>query len=347
MTNQLLLIILFGWSSSAVYGYVVNDYPDEGVLASQLISAPIIEIGHVDSYHSSKTPDTNGLFSYVGQISVSEMIKGGSEKKHSLNMWLDLSSGYGPHHGTDWAAIPHSGEECVFFLSYDKKSGEYTPISQETFAIQLEHESGEELSSPLERLRAIAATNVEATNYFVAIMWARFLRDLHDDAHNDFSYWTNKTHDARFLIRVTAYEALIQNDSKTPGLRADVVKCLSDEAPLKNDVYLGHRELIEYLPKIFGETGPRNDEIQGLLASNDESVNEIALRFIRRKGDVSMAADVVHLMTKSKNRDVQYYCVQTLYRLAGNPFCITQQMFLQHPDDYIKEWKTIGENLGK
>jgi hypothetical protein len=233
------------------------------------------------------------------------------------------------------------------FLSYDKKTSEYAPVSQEEFAIQLDRDSSEKEGAPMERLRSIAMANVEATNYNLAVRWSKFLRDLYDDAHNDFSYWTNKTHDARFLIRVNAYEALIQNRPQTPGLRADVVKCLSDEAPLKGDIRLGHIELIDCLPKLFGKTGPRVDEIQGLLASNDETVNEIALTFIRRKKDVSMATDVVHLMTTSKNRDVQYYCIQTLYRLASNPFCITQQMFLQHPDDFIKEWQKIGENLAK
>jgi hypothetical protein len=268
-----------------------------------------------------------------------------SEKKHDLNLWLDEGSGYGHHYGVK--QTPIARKQCVLFLSYDKKTSEYAPVSQEEFAIQLDRDSSEKEGAPMERLRSIAMANVEATNYNLAVRWSKFLRDLYDDAHNDFSYWTNKTHDARFLIRVNAYEALIQNRPQTPGLRADVVKCLSDEAPLKGDIRLGHIELIDCLPKLFGKTGPRVDEIQGLLASNDETVNEIALTFIRRKKDVSMATDVVHLMTTSKNRDVQYYCIQTLYRLASNPFCITQQMFLQHPDDFIKEWQKIGENLAK
>lgn len=339
MKQRILQIIIWVWFYAAVYGD-----PFEAS-TSQLILAPIIEVGHVDSYSGTKTRNTNGLVLNIAQISVNEPIKGLSGKKHDLNLWCDERSGYGEFGGVKQAPPP--GYQCVLFLSHDKKTFEYAPVSQEEFAIQLERDPSEKAGSTLDRLRAIAIANVEATNYGLAVRWARFLRDLHDDAHNDFSYWTNKTQDARILIRATAYEALLNNFPLTPGLRAEVIKCLSEANPtnVDQDVWSADQQMITSLSKLFHNEPPKAEEIQSLLDSGDEEVNKMALSLIRSKKDLSMAANVVHLMTGTKNREVQYNCIKTLYVLADNPFVIGYPHFLEHPDDYIKEWKRIGEGL--
>jgi hypothetical protein len=351
MKKQLLLTFLFGWFTAAVYGYPMIG----GIQTDQLLKASVIVIGQIDgmtNVGNSVIKDTirrhGDIPANVLEIDVNlgQAIKGTLQTKikvGGLLMPVDIDSfGYVCDN-----QIPNPSPEkrYVFFLSQGKNDSEYVPVSPKEFAVEIEHGSSEKATSPLEALRAIAKANVDGSNYVLAVRWAEFLSGLHDD----FSYWTNKTHDPQILIRSTAYATLVQDFPQTPGLRSDLVKCLSDPVIPNDDsdVWMADYSFISSLSKLSAHDPLTGEEIRSLLGSGNRNVTEMALTLIRRKKDVSMAADVVHLMTTSKNRDVQYFCIQTLYRLADNPFCIMQQTFLEHPDDYIKEWKKIGENLGK
>lgn len=347
------MMFVFGCLNTVVYGYPMIC----GIQTDQLMSSTVIVIGQIDGM-------TNGGNSVIKSVirghadipanvfeiglKVERVIKGSSQTKIEVGGLLipvNIDSIGFSYAAENQIPNPSPNIHYVFFLSQGNGVPQYVPASPKEFAIEIERGSNEQASSPVEILRAIAKSNVNGANYVLAVRWAGFLSGLHDD----FSYWTNKTHDARILIRSTAYATLVQDFPQTPGLRADLVKCLSDPVVPDDDsdVWMADYSFISSLSKL-SEHGPLTvEEIRSLLGSGNRNVTEMVLKLIRSKKDVSMSADVVNLMTKSKNRDVQYYCVQTLYRLAGNPFCITQQMFLQHPDDYIKEWKTIGENLGK
>lgn len=324
----------------------------ESVSTDQLLKAQVILEGFVDSYTNTgqavitDTDEQRGdrkinCNTYNISITVDKVINGSIQTNiivGGLFAPIDIQrDGY--------ILLRHQHpilkKRLLFFLSYIKEDNEYLPVSQNEFALEIE-QYPKINGSAGEMLRAIAKANVEATNYTLAVRWARFLSGLHDD----FLYWTNKTQDSRILIKAAAYETLVQDFPQTPGLRADVIKCLSDSNPPEEDtdVQIAHMQLISSISKLFDNEPPKVEEIQSLLASGDKNVNETALTLIRRKKDTSLMADVVRLMTTSKNRDVQYDCIKTLYVLTKNPHLIMYQTFLKQPDDYIKQWQAIVGN---
>ncbi len=341
--KQSLFFSLFGLFATTVCGY-----PNiQGIQTDKLLSASVIVIGQIDwmtNAGNSVILDTvrghgniPAVLLKIG-VTVNQQIKGVTGTKIQVGGFLtpadNINFGY-----LSLGQIPNPASiyRNVFFLSPGKDVSEYVPAFPKEFAIEIQCIPNEEANSPMEMLRSIAKANVEDTNYALAVRWAEFLSGLHDD----FSYWTNKTQDARILIRSTAYATLVQDFPQTPGLRANLVKCLSNPIPSieDSDVWMANYSFIASLSKLFEKDPPKAFEIKSLLGSGDRNVDEMALTLVRGGNDKQMAADVVHLMTTSKNRDVQYYCIQTLSILSGDQNYISQPTFLQQPDLYIQEWQ--------
>jgi len=346
MKKQLLLVFVFGWFATAVFAYPMIG----GIQTDQLLKASVIVIGQIDGMTNTGNGVITNTMRGHGDIpanvleigvTVDQVIKGASQTKIQVGGLLipvDMDSMMGLGYAYD-NQIPSSSpkKHYVFFISQGKEASEYVPAFPKEFAVEIERIPNETTNSPVEMLRAIAKANVDGSNYMLTVRWAGFLSGLRDD----FSYWTNKTQDARILIRSTAYATLVQDFPQTPGLRADLVKCLSNPIPSveDSDVWMANYSFIASLSKLFEKDPPKAGEIKSLLGSGDRNVDEMALSLVRDGNDKQMVTDVVHLMTTTKNRDVQYYCIQTLSILSGNQHYISQPTFLEQPDYYIQEWQ--------
>lgn len=350
MKKQFLLVFVFGWFASAnTYGYPMIC----GIQTDQLLNAPVIVIGQIDWMTNAGIGVIKDTIRGHGNVpaniirigvNVEQVIKGVSQTNIQVGEllmpadFINFSYLY-----SDQIPNPASKLPNVFFISPSKNASKYIPTFPKEFAIEIEHRPKKETNSPVEMLRAIAKANVDGSNYVLAVRWAGFLSGLHDD----FLYWTNKTQEARALIRSTAYSTLVQDFPQTPGLRTNLVKCLSVQTPVveDSDVSVADYSLISSLQKFFEKDPPKAEELRSLLISGDKNVNEMALKWIRGKKNLTAMENVAHLMATSKDRDVQYECIKTLSVLVEYPHLISYPKFMTHPDQYLEEWQKTAQGF--
>ena len=67
-----------------------------------------------------------------------------------------------------------------------------------------------------------------------------------------------------------------------------------------------------------------------------------ALDVVRDKRDVSRMDDVVRLMVRTEDQDVQYSCIKTLAVLTGR-VGPGRRAFREHPWKYVEEWSKCSE----
>jgi hypothetical protein len=344
MKTSLSIGVVFGWLTAVACGYPVIP----AIPTDQLMAAPVMVIGQMEG-PPAKTgrgvmADPRGGKGEIAAdvyelgIEVEQTIKGAPPHEIKVvGLMTPVERIEGPSSGNEEYRQFPSGNRSVFFLAPGTNAAVYVPVSHREFAIEIERDSGGTTASPVETLRAIAKANVETANYPLAVRWAAFLGGLHDDS----PYWTQKTLDARILIRATAYDTLVQNFPGTPGLRAEVIQCLSAANPPGNDsdVWMAGIQLITPLSKLFDQAPPRADEIRSLLGSHHPFVLRKALSLVRDASDLQLLAAVENLLATSQDRDIQYECIKTLYGLSGDPHLIAYPTFLAKPDQYINQWR--------
>jgi hypothetical protein len=246
-----------------------------------------------------------------------------------------------------YVALKHqllvTNRNYVFFLSPSSRAFEFTPSSEIEFAVQIEQIPSHVTGSPEEILSYIAKVNVEATNYALAIRWARFLSEFNED----FAFWTTKTHDKRIMIRATAYETLLKSNQKFKEIRLDLIKCLSDPTSPEDDsdVQTAHLLLIPALLKLFVNEAPTVVELKALLASGDKNVLKAVLNYLGNQKNFSTAKDVVQLMSTSKDRDVQYACLKVISAFSGDQHLIAYPTFLNEPERHVQDYEKVYQGL--
>jgi hypothetical protein len=319
----------------------------EGVQPSKLLQASVIVVGRVDS-----TRDAGQTILSVGYpmevnvakttINVLQVVNGEPIKTVQITNMISSSS------SVDSVKLQNLelNKTYVFFLTKLTET-EFDPISPYQFALPLEisPKTINTSNSVKESLRDFGKENVAATNNSISETWARFLRGLYDN-NEDLTFWTNKINDNRIFIRAIALVTLAENAPQTPGLYSEVVKFL-DSAKTDIDIFLIQRQIFQLLPKLASRDEPSVVDLQNWIGGKSEQFKEAALECIQKTRDVRLMADVVQLMTRSKDRNVQYDCIKTLYVLTENPHLISYPMFLKQPDDYIKEWQTVGGKPAK
>jgi len=82
----------------------------------------------------------------------------------------------------------------------------------------------------------------------------------------------------------------------------------------------------------------RNHAINNLLQKDDYWLVKAALAAIKDKKYSDLEPNVVDLMMRSKDREVQYCCIKTLYTLRKRNYP-AMHIFLKSPESYINEFK--------
>jgi hypothetical protein len=312
------------------------------VRPSELLKASLIIVGQVNSitYTNDGTLIRSGnpfaVHISVASINVLQILKGEQMEKAQIGGIISSSNS-----GED---IKLQGLEpnktYVFFL---KKSTdmEFVPISPYQFAIELENlpQTINSNSPTAKSLHNIAKDNVAATNSTIAEMWGQFLQGLYNK--DDFVFWTNRMDDDRIAIRTIAIEALAENAPQTPGLYLEIVKLLDADTVFYNPLVRHH--LLQLVPKMATAEEPSMVDLENWMSKSDE-FQKLALGCIQETKDERLIPDVMHLMTTSKDRDVQYYCIKTLSALSGDQHLISQPTFLKQPEYYIQKWQKNGTN---
>jgi hypothetical protein len=323
-------------------------YLETGVRGEKLLQASVVLVGRLDSIKENGNAvfDRYGLGTPIDVVtheaSIKVLLTLNEESPQNIRI-TNILSALNPAESIGLQGL-EKNTSYVFFLSGNPKGTDFAPISPYRFALKTVTTN---VNTPVdgslkESLAMIAKENIAVVNNPEAESWARLLQMLYD-SNRDWAFWTNAANDLRMSIRGIALVTLSENVPQTSQLYSCAMKFIESEG---GSFGPGAR-LCRLLPKLVGKDGPPVDEIKKWLNSKSKDINIMALEWISKKNEVAVMTEVVHLMTSSNDRDIQYACIKTLFDLTDNPHAISYPTFLKQPDDYIKEWKEIGEKLAQ
>ncbi len=315
----------------------------------QLASAPTIVLGKIVAINHAGVDELTSrvdprLFSrgtevdvYHVSVSTERIIQGAIEGREIVVEALLL-----PPEGRPFELqLLAADKRFVFFLTRRKGDKEWKGFSPFAFALRVEAVPtlGDEKKWPAaELLRLIAKANIRKADELCATDWITFLGQIYNKKE-DHEFSLELMDDPRLRIRGEALALLCEHHPKTPDLYDKAVKFVDDTEG--NSAYgMIRARVIDHLLNPLDHLKPelRNHAINNLLQEDDYWLVEAALAAIKDKQYSDLESDVVNLMMRSKDRNVQYCCIKTLYTLRNRNYP-AMHIFLEAPESFINEFK--------
>lgn len=247
-----------------------------------------------------------------------------------------------------------TNKRFVFFLARRKGSKVWKGVSPFEFALRVEATpawSDQKKWSAADLLRLTAKANIRKADEQCAAKWFMFLRQQYNKKEKDDSKFCLKcVDDPRLLIRGEALVILCKHHPKTAGLYGKALKFV-DETESKPVSGMVRSRVIDHLLNPLDHLKPelRNLAIKTLLLKNNKWLTEVTLTVIKDKQYSDLEPVVVNFMMKTKDRNLQYHCIKTLYALRKRNYP-AMHIFMKSPESYIDEFKeqtATGVNRGR
>lgn len=330
-----MIAACFGISPSAVFC-------QEQVAAKELLRAPTIVVGKVEalSYEGKDTLERGAPIEvevFHVSIIVQKVLKGEDAGKAVVLKHLLRPSNPNTYIGRQFLEVD---KIYIFFLSPTIAQDEFEPINPSEFALEIdslpkEYKKGE---SAVQQLRGIAKANIDSARESLAERWFGFLGELYD-AKEDFRFCMDRTSDPRLRIRGSALAVLCEHSPAAPLLYSKSMKFVKETSEME-ELWSWRRRISKCLPGTLGEKDLTTEKLKEWIESDVRELQEVALGIVMEKRDASLVDEIVGLMVRTRNRDIQYDCVKALSAVSDRRGPSYRE-FMKTPGKYVDEWKKL------
>ena len=240
--------------------------------------------------------------------------------------------------------VPEPGHSYVLFLQQKEGKKVFEPFVSTEFGLRVERVPDEVagVSSAIGALKLLAKANAQAREEIVAFRWLIFLGDVFV-AGEDLEFCLKLTGDERLAVRGSAIAVLVEHVPTHDGLYESAMAFLSEASAKKGQLGLGRarRKISKRLLATVPETEV-NGALKEWLASDIRDLQQAALTSVRKTADASLIDDVVALMQRTADRDIQYACIVALSAARSVPGP-GYRTFHKDPDKYVREWAKMSD----
>lgn len=305
--------------------------PSELLAAPQIILGQVIDVREVRKDFVRRGTPIEVMVSEA-VVKVDLTIRGhGSNTVQILNLLAPVNPA--SYFGYQILAV---SKRYVFFLSPAHAAGSFEAISPYRFGLEVEQVHLQPIADSKEAIREIAVANSESTNRFIADVWVDFLEGIYDK-DKDLRFWMARAQDSRLKMKGKALVVLVENSAEIPGLYTNVLNFLNDTASLPTQGQARNR-LSELLSKLCPGGEPKAEDFRVWLSSAAKEPKKAALALIRTRIETRLVPNIVELMKRSEDWEIQYECLKTLSALKDVPL-ISYPEFLKRREEYIAKWQ--------
>ena len=303
---------------------------------SYLLKAPVIVIGKVKSFSNLKkeflsTQTQIKVEKYDASIRILQIIKGKMPDRENI-LIKSLIKPVNP--------VTYLGRQSleidkvyVFFLGMNI-DGKLIGINAVEFAIGVENLPKNEALPLDEKLRKTARLNIENVKENIALKWLRVLDELYDPAKDD-EFLKKIATSTIMPVRGTAVAILCEHDSANDSsIYSMAMKFIKDSAG-NNNLSQYRRKISKNLEKSFADHLSAK-QLKNWLQGSARELNESALHIIKKSKNTAYADDIMKLMVKSKNRNIQYQSLCTISALFSKPGPGYKD-FMKKPSKYVRK----------
>ena len=178
----------------------------------------------------------------------------------------------------------------------------------------------------------IARKSLASVDESVASRWADFLADMYEQG--DEQLFLQQLASPHTSVRGIALASLCEHVAMTPTLYAQAMDFLKETAP--SGKFFGIRQRIIDGIVSNRETALSNDQVREWLRSDLPGVPAGAVALVRRTRNAEMIAEVIDLMRRTSNIDLQYDCISAISAAERRSHGITFESFRSDPNKYIR-----------